>query len=510
MKMKICGSSAFLANIKSRLASVSADFCPEEIIWEEAAANGILFFGWVESKFLFPALQVLQEDFSARWTDEFSTVDVKDRQALLDYQKQCLADKRWMSVKQLNLFLMELDHFEKRTVVSYYPRNLQIEHTNVCNSRCIMCVHYFNKNHNGKFVDDSFIQKIEPLLPYLERITLHGIGEPFLHPDILRFIRLYHSYGIRLTATTNASVMTPELAEAIHQAFYSITVSCDACTKETFESIRGGLCFETFLKNVRMLRSAGDQLPMRMSTVAMRQNLHELPGIVRLAAELKFDLVVISDITTQELMRNVGDSIKCFPATAAHYLLEAEKAARECGIQIQYPEYILEYPQKRTFEEEQAILQSMPRFHDSSVAEEMYRMYEDSGFYEPCVRATRENFVIPSEYRCEGICDFVMERPYLNLRGEVYLCCTNWMHVTGNIMESSGFEEIWNGTIYQGIRQLFYEHSIPKFCVGCIFLRNQIMVSRIRVTNEDSRFYQHNYDATVRELMKKNAAAHEN
>ena len=220
-----------------------------------------------------------------------------------------------------------------------------------------------------------------------------GFGEPFLHPDILRFIRLYHSYGIRLTATTNGSVMTEELAEMIHKAFYSITVSCDACTKETFESIRGGLDFEKFKENVRLLRSFGKKLPMRMSTVAMRQNLHELPGIVRLAAELGFDLIIISDITTQELMRNLGDSIKCFPAAASHYLLEAEKAAKECGIQIQYPEYILITRAGIPFEEEQEILKGMKRFPSQETAEEMYGSMRSWAFASP---ASRRLWIISS------------------------------------------------------------------------------------------------------------------
>ena len=90
----------------------------------------------------------------------------------------------------------------------------------------------------------------------------------------------------------------------------------------------------------------------------------------------------------------------------------------------------------------------------------------------------------------------------MNLRGEVYLCCTNWMHITGNIMKADSFAEIWNGEIYQGIRDLFYRNQIPKFCVGCIFLRNDIMIRRIQVKNADSRFYQHNYDKAVEELMK--------
>jgi len=499
MKILIKGTLEFQDKVRNRFDEI----CLDEIIeYLECDVNCIQFEGWVECKDIFPKIDIYNLECEILWLNGNDVISISNREELIRHQEHYISEQKWCAVKQINVFLMELDNFEKKTIVSYYPRNLQVEHTNICNAQCIMCTHYFNKNHNGKFVDNDFVEQIKPILPYLERITLHGIGEPFLHPNIIEYIRLYSSYDVKLTAVTNGSVMSPELAEEIHKSFYSITFSCDACTKETYEKIRKGLSFEKFKENAKLLRSYGTALPMRMSTVAMRQNLHELPGIVRLAAELGFDLLIISDVTTQELMGNMQDSIKCFPATAAYYINEAAKVAKEVGIEIQYPEYIFEFEGNKDLMEEQAELDSMPKFKEDSFAEELYEMYKKSDFFEPIIKATKDNFVVESGYECDGICDFVLERPYLNIKGDINLCCTNWMHIVGNIIDSKSFEDIWNGEIYQGIRSLFYNGKIPKFCVGCIFLRNDIMTNRIDLKNLDKAFYHHNYDEEVEKLMR--------
>ena len=112
------------------------------------------------------------------------------------------------------------------------------------------------------------------------------------------------------------------------------------------------------------------------------------------------------------------------------------------------------------------------------------------------------NFVVPSKYNCEGICNFVLERPFLDINGNLFLCCTNWMHITGNVFKDGSFMSVWNGEIYKGIRKLFYDGKVPQYCVGCIFLRNDILVNRINISNMDAEFYKHNYDKAVSKLIE--------
>lgn len=437
------------------------------------------------------------------WEYSGECVEIHDREHLHQLQMRLKGEGDWIGVKIINKIFIELDAQEKKPVLSSYPVNLQIEHTNICNAKCIMCSHCFTRNQNGKYMTDTELEKIKPILPYVEHVTLHGMGEPFAHPRIIDILKMYHSYGIKITCNTNASIMSDELADIVHKCFYDIAVSCDAYTKETYEQIRKGLSFDKFIRNVKLLRSKGNGLFMRLAAVAMRQNLSELPGIVSLAADLGFQEVLIVDVTTQGLLENEKDCIHLYPAVAQHYLKLAVEEGKRRGIPVKIPDYIMNIAHQRTFEDDMEAINSIPYFKDESFTDNLYKRYKDAGFIEPVIEATSENFVIPSEYKCNGICDFVLERPFINAQGDVFLCCTNWMHIVGNIYKDGGFEAVWNGKIMSEIRKLFYNGNVPKYCVGCIFLRNDMMCKRIKVENINEAFYNHNYDEMVSEIISK-------
>ncbi len=437
------------------------------------------------------------------WIGCYERLETDSEKKLLQLRRQRQAyvkSGQFYPAKALNQEILELELAAKKTEVSFYPSNLQVEHTDKCNGRCIMCSHFFTKNHGADYAGAKLREALRPALPYVGKITLQGMGEPFLHPDILDIINTYHSYGIQMTCSTNASVMTQELAEAIHRSFYDINISCDACTAATYESIRKGLSFSRFLENVRLLRSVGEGLRMQMAVVAMRQNMEELPGIVELAAKLGFQAVTVMDVTVQMLLENERDSLRHYPSAAAHFLEEAKRTAKRHGLDYAFPEYLLHLPKERSLKEELELMKGMED-KPEGFAESLYQRYESSGFFVPRVKATIGDFAVPSKYRCSGICRMAVERPFLDVHGNLFLCCANWMHALGNICGDGGFLKVWNGQVMQEIRRLFYEGRLPKYCVGCVFLRDE-MLSGIKVLNPDKDFYRHNYDGQMQSLLK--------
>ncbi|MCI9531519.1 MAG: radical SAM protein [Lachnospiraceae bacterium] len=443
------------------------------------------------------------QEASSYWIGRYERLaeEPEGKLGQLRRQRQAYAKSgQFGQAKALNREILELEVAGKKTEVSFYPVNLQVEHTDKCNARCVMCSHFFTKNHGAADAGEGLMEALRPVLPYVGRITLQGMGEPFLHPDILTIIKTYHRFGIQMTCSTNASVMTRELAEAIHQSFYDINISCDACTAATYESIRKGLCFSKFLEHVRLLRGAGEGLRMQMAVVAMRQNIEELPGIVGLAAQLGFQAVTVMDVTVQMLLENDRDSLRHYPTAAAHFLQEAQEAAKHHGLAYAFPEYLLHLPKERTLEEELGLIRSLGD-KPEGFAESLYRRYESSGFLTPRIEATTDQFAIPSQYRCSGICRMAVERPFVEVNGNMFLCCANWMHSLGNICRDGGFLKVWNGPVMQEIRRMFYEGWLPKYCVGCIFLRDE-MLSGIKILNPDKDFYRHNYDGQMQALLK--------
>ena len=105
---------------------------------------------------VFEPKKVLFEDNNIRkrvvWEYAGESVELHDRDCLRRLQERLMNEGDWIGVKIINKIFIELDAQEKCTVLSSYPINLQIEHTNICNAKCIMCSHCFTKNQNGKYL----------------------------------------------------------------------------------------------------------------------------------------------------------------------------------------------------------------------------------------------------------------------------------------------------------------------------------------------------------------------
>lgn len=440
-------------------------------------------------------LEIKREDPEFSW-------EPGDRAALKKIQDSCLAAKRWRTVKQINHIFMELDIAQKADTVSYFPPKLLVEHTNLCNAQCIMCSHFYTDNYGRGFIEDDVIEKLEKILPYVDKILLHGIGEPFLHPRIRDYIELYRSYGAEVSCNTNMSIMNENLAACIRDSFRTIVISCDSPVKETFEQIRRKVSFEGFCENVRLLRRKAPELVIRMNVVAMRQNLRELPQIIPFAEELGVDEVAIMDLTAQKLMENEWDEISHYPATARYYLEKTKEAAGKSRVRLLcIPEHVFCCELKMTMEEEAALMAQHPLYPDAAMQKKLREKYKRLGLVKPLIPAAADNVGEISGTKCRGICNNFAETPFLSPTGELFSCCIDGVHVYGNLKEAGSFSEIWNGEIYRMVRRNFYEGNLPKFCRACSFLKGNVM-SRLELTEIDDSFYENEFSKILNAIAE--------
>ena len=438
---------------------------------------------------------------SVIWEYKDFNVDVHDRKRLLQIRTALAEAGDYTGAKIANKIILELDHYEKRVCLDALPAALQVEHSSYCNARCIMCSHAMTGNIDACNLREEENTKIKHLFPYVTEIILHGVGEPFLHPRIKEILDEYVKYEISVSGNTNGSVMNEELADTLGRNFANLSVSCDASSKEIYEKIRPGLNFETFIHNVRLLRSKVPLLHMRMAVVAMRQNLREMPDIVKMAADLGFDDVFITDVTTQSLLANEEDDISLYPEVAGYYLNQAVNAGKIYNIPVLIPEQLKKMAEEHVNAASRVLANHCDAFKDGSFYQRLTEQYRKLSPAATYIKADFDNLIRKSRYQCEGICDFILERPFIDAEGNVFLCCIDWLHCLGNLKENT-FAEIWNGELLQAVREMFYKGWIPRYCVGCIFLRNQIMCKRIKVLNMDEEFLQHNFNEAVNEIIE--------
>lgn len=159
-----------------------------------------------------------------------------------------------------------------------------------CNLQCVHC--YVNLP-----AKDLAAQKRELTLPEIDRIfaelaqagtwllALTG-GELMLRPDWWDIYMLAKRKGFLTILFTNATMVTPAVAEKLTQyPPYSIEITLYGRTRETYEKltkIPGS--YDKCLRGIRLLLEK--KLPVKLKTVALTINAHEVLAMKQFAHEL--------------------------------------------------------------------------------------------------------------------------------------------------------------------------------------------------------------------------------
>jgi MoaA/NifB/PqqE/SkfB family radical SAM enzyme len=168
-------------------------------------------------------------------------------------------------------------------------RELYLEITNRCQSLCITCPLTFGGHEPRRDMTVDEAWSIVEQAPDLERVVLHGIGEPLLHRDLAVLVAGLTARDVQTCFNTNAIGLTLSRGQDLLDAGLSeLRVSIDAARPETYRRIRGVDALDRVLRNTRaflILRGPGTPPVVTVSFIATRDNLGELPDVALLAAE---------------------------------------------------------------------------------------------------------------------------------------------------------------------------------------------------------------------------------
>ena len=195
-------------------------------------------------------------------------------------------------------------------------RKVYVEPTTACNLNCRTCVRHAWNEPEGFMAWPTYEAIIDGLAGPPDADTtpptlaFMGLGEPLLHPRFLEMVRYAKERGLRAEVTTNALLLTRELAtDLLAAGLDQLVVSIDGATAESFSRVRPGASLTRVVNNVRNLHDLrgpyyGPSLRIGLEFVAMRSNVAELPGLNRLAAQLGASFVIVSNVLayTPELM----------------------------------------------------------------------------------------------------------------------------------------------------------------------------------------------------------------
>lgn len=135
-----------------------------------------------------------------------------------------------------------------------FPLVIHVEVTNACNAQCVMCpqsrmqrkITYIKDDLYRRIVDECAQEDLRSFWTFM-------VGEPLINKTLSDKIRYAKQKGIKKVGFfTNAALLKGKLAqEIIDSGINHITISFDALDKETFESIRPPLKFDTIVTNIK-------------------------------------------------------------------------------------------------------------------------------------------------------------------------------------------------------------------------------------------------------------------
>jgi len=248
------------------------------------------------------------------------------------------------------------------------PRHLQIEIITQCNLSCRICPRTIalEKANNEQMIKRWFeqipieaFQQIIYQLPSLQTISLHGLGEPLLHPDIFRMIRMAENKGIHVRFITNGTLLTQGVAQQlIKSKLWRLIVSIDGSTPETFELIRSGACFENVIENVKYLlalrNNSGKNFPkIDFNMVVCKLNAAEVIPVLEFADKLGIDSVILSSLKP---LNSDQYNIMCDINTLKSIVNDAKNYVKNLGLKLYIRSQMLHSckvkynSRKRTFE----------------------------------------------------------------------------------------------------------------------------------------------------------------
>ena len=319
------------------------------------------------------------------------------------------------------------------------PRSIYVEPTTRCNERCRQCPRTWLPRGDDKDLSYGEFCRIVDQFPVLDRVVLHGLGEPLLNGDLPRMIRHLKRRGARVLFNSNGLLLTAERGDALIDAgLDEFRLSLDATTRERYLGIRGVDAFDVVLRNVRAFadRLAAREAPgpaVSLWFTAMRENLHELPALVDLASSMGIRALHLQRLVYfgRGLARSEQSLFHRSSAEELALVARCEQACRARGM-----------------------------------------AFDAAGTVTP-VESLRRDF----GKRPWAGCGRPYSSTYITAAGAVLSCCFSPFgrgsatacrerRVLGNVFLEP-IEKIWHGTRYRAFRRAFESDRPPEQCSEC-------------------------------------------
>ncbi len=315
---------------------------------------------------------------------------------------------------------------------AYRPLLVKIKLIFGCNLKCEMCNHW--REPRERPLPMQRFQEILDDLAALgcRKVHLSG-GEPLLRPKVAELVAYASQLGLRVTLTTNGTLVDKDLArELIQSGLRGVNVSIDSPERKIHDLLRGVEgTWKKACKAVRLFRRYAHKgkINIRINTVVSPSSYASLSALPDFASQLGADFInlIAVDDHCGEHLKLKRRQIEDYNANLAPQIAERALAL---GL-IDHED------------------QAYPFGRDPSAYKHARRGEYAFGWYErhPCFAPWTHSLI--------------------DYNGLVYVCCMMREQTLplGDLKQQS-FAEIWNGPSYQRVRQMMFPPAL-KACRNC-------------------------------------------
>jgi MoaA/NifB/PqqE/SkfB family radical SAM enzyme len=310
-------------------------------------------------------------------------------------------------------FTPQLEAKGRNKIATSRPKEAWLALTGRCNLACLHCPRDPETASNENLSDSVLRQVFEDVFPYLDTVLLGGnnLAEQFISRAAEEVVDEAIRQGIKISVTTNASVVRPKLIQQLVAAGAEFRLSMEG-TQDSWENIRGTRwsTFQKFLSEIEKARAASaSECTVTIGFTAFANNIQCLPDVIRFAKEIRACRVHVQHLLP--VHPNQRFQSLSYHRTAANRIFDdSDKLATELGVLLQLPARFPVGSMEKTDEPE-------PR--------------------------SRKQELTPCYYPWTAV--NILES------GDVTPCCISNAMIMGNLKKQS-FADIWNGKAYQRLR----------------------------------------------------------
>ena len=317
------------------------------------------------------------------------------------------------------------------------PVCLYLETTNRCNLLCTTCPRTFETLEPEADMSWELFTSIVDQYPNIQRVVLHGIGEPMLVKELPRMVRYLKDRGIYVLFNSNGTLLTEAKGrELIDAGLDELRVSLDAADASVFKMVRGKDMFDRIVRNVGNFIQMQQRENLKKPVVSLwltglRETIGELENFIRLAHKLG-----VREVYLQRLV----------------YFDDGQGLAKADSALFEH-----------TGGQEEGMIQRA-----EILAAELGVMFNASGATEPSISVKKQKDDNPWQ-----LCRRPWSLMYITANGRVLPCCIAPFSMRGYSSFTLGdatqhsLREIWNGPQYQQFRGALMSTEPPKACSNC-------------------------------------------